>query len=251
MKIININSQYEITKAQQSFAEEIISFGEDEPIKEYDSISRLMEQIPIFLLAPENMPEDGDGHSEKPSTEYFGFYQHSFSILGAEMPFIGLCPDRIIKQVKNDEELTILIAKVIIHEFAHAKMKMHPAADYQPIDEFYKWMEEPMANLITLEYFETAERSYRHHRIEPLLLSTTYGKPIDYVKKFISMQPSNYRLGLDLFEHRIWQWWIWRNCKEDIQKKTIEKQNWLNYVKGNVGHTTKAALESLFDALHK
>jgi hypothetical protein len=27
-------------------------------------------------------------------------------------------------------------------------------SSYYPIDEFYKWMEEPMANFITLEYFE-------------------------------------------------------------------------------------------------
>ncbi len=251
MKIININSQYEITKAQQSFAEEIINFGEY-IVKDDYSISRLMEQIPIFLLAPENMPEDGDERSEKPSTEYLGFYQDSFSIHGAKIPIICLCPERIIEQVNDDEELTILIAKVIIHEFAHALMNMYPMANYQPIDEFYKWMEEPMANLITLQYFNVAAiRSYQHYRIKSLLPSTTYSNPIEYVKKFISMQPSNYRLGLDLFEHRIHYWWIWRNRKKLIQKKTIEKQNWLNYVKKNVGKTTKASLESLFEALHK
>lgn len=249
MKIININSQREITKAQQSFAEEIITFGEDEPIKKDDSISRLMERIPIFLLAEKNMPEDFDENSKKPPTEYLGFYQHSFPILEAEIPIICLCPERIIAQVENDEEFTILIAKVIIHEFAHAKMRMHPKANYQPIDEFYKWMEEPMANLITLQYFKTAEISYRHRRIQPLP-STTYSKPFDYVKNFISMQPANYRLGLDLFEHKLWYWQIWRNRKQDIQQRTVEKQKWLDYVKRKVGNTDKATLESLFEALY-
>jgi len=255
MKIININSKYEITKAQQSFAEEIIYFGEfgEHDRFEDDSISILMEQIPIFLLAPENMPDEVEERSEKPATEYLGFYQHSYSIYGAEMPIIGLCPERIIKEVKNDEELTILIAIVIIHEFAHAKMKMCINANYQPIDEFYKWMEEPMANLITLIYFQHAERSYRHwyHRPQQLLLSTKYQTPIDYVKDFISMQPRNYRLGLELFQHRIWHWWKWRNCKAQIQKKTKEKQDWLDYVKNNVGHTTGTKLESLYEALVK
>ena len=103
-------------------------------------------------------------------------------------------------------------------------MKLHPNANYFPIDEFYKWMEEPMANLITLEYFKNFERGYIYRRSK-LKFATTLISPLDYVKDFISKQPDNYRLGLDLFEHRVFQWWIWRNQKDKIQKKTKEKKS--------------------------
>ena len=250
MKIINLDSKFEISNAQISFAESVIIIGEDEPVKEYDSISILMNEIPIFLLSPRSMPDEDKGHSEKPSSEWLGFYQHSCRIMGIDTPIIGLCPERIIGCVNNDDELIILIAKVIIHEFAHAKMMLHPRANYQPIDEFYKWMEEPMANLITLEYFKYFERGYRHRRTK-LAYATTLISPFDYVKKFISQQPDNYRLGLDLFEHRVFQWWIWRNQKAEIQIKSKEKADWLNYVKPNVGRTDEKTLQKLFDELHK
>lgn len=273
MKVINLNSKFELTQAQISFAESVIICGEDEPIREDDSISLLMNEIPIFLLSPESMPDDysiyhetvGSKESypkeenkeyrgeEKPSTEWLGFYQNSYRILNIEKPIIGLCPERIIKCVNSDEELIILIAKIIIHEFAHAKMKLHPRAIYKPIDEFYKWMEEPMANVITLEYFRNFDRCYRYRRNggEHFAHVNTSILPFDFVKGFISKQPDNYRLGLDLFEQYVSQWWIWRNQKDEIQKKTKEKQNWLNYVKANVGKTDKKILDRLFDDLYK
>lgn len=53
----------------------------------------------------------------------------------------------------------------------------------------------------------------------PLAYTRTLISPLDYVTKFISKQPDNYRLGFNLFKHRIFQWWIWREHKDDIQKK--------------------------------
>lgn len=250
MKIINLDSKFEISNAQISFAESVIISGEDEHVK-YDSISILMNEIPIFLLSPDSMPKEEKGHSKKPSSEWLGFYQHSYRIMGIDTPIIGLCPERIIGCVSNDDELIILIAKVLIHEFAHAKMRLHPSSNYDPIDEFYIWMEEPMANLITLKYFEYFNRGYRTRREQKQqAYATTLISPFDYVKKFISQQPDNYRLGLDLFEHRVFKWWIWRNQKGKIQTKTKEKQDWLNYVKPNVGQTNKRMLQDLFDQLH-
>jgi hypothetical protein len=242
MKVINLNSKFELTQAQISFAESVIICGEDEPIRG-DSISILMNEIPVLLVDSETQKEYGNG-------DILGFYQHSGRILGIEIPVIGLCLEKIINEVKTDEELIILIAKVLIHEFAHAKMALHPNANYYPKDEFYEWMEEPMANLITLEYFENYDRGYKHRRTK-LAYATTLISPFDYVKDFISKQPANYRLGLDLFEHRVCQWWIWRNEKDNIQKKTNEKQAWLNYVKANVGKTDKVMLDKLFKQLYK
>ena len=246
MKIINLNSNVELTMAQISFVESIIACGDDKPLRDDDSISFLMNEIPIFLIDKRTQEEYSNG-------DLLGFYQHSSRILGTNTPVIGLCLEKIIDQVKSEEELIILIAKVIIHEFAHAKLSLDPRANYHPIDEFYLWMEEPMANLITLEYFRSFKYCHRRNRrygISPAYKKTTI-LPFDFVKDYISKQPDNYRLGLDLFEKRIWYWWIWRNSKNEIQKKTKEKNDWLNYVKSNVGKTDEKILEKLFEALYK
>ena len=270
MKVINLNSKFELTQAQISFAESVIICGED-GMRECDSISILMNEIPVLLVDIKTQEKygyvdggrdrDGDGDGDRDGDvdgDILGFYQHSTRILGAEMPVIGLCLEKIINAVKTDEELVILITQVLIHEFAHAKMKLHSRANYYPIDEFYNWMEEPMANLITLEIFKHYEISNRHfhigfcrHREKKLACATTLISPFAYVKDFISKQPDNYRLGLDLFDHRVNHWWIWSNQKDKIQKKTKEKQDWLHYVKANVGRTEKVMLEKLFEKLHK
>lgn len=251
MKVINLNSKFELTQSQISFAESVIICGEDEPIRKEDSISVLMNEIPVFLVNKETQDkcENGD-------IDTLGFYQHSASILGVKTPVVGLCLEKIVNAVSTDEELIILIAKVLIHEFAHAKMRLHPNANYRNVnDDFYKWMEEPMANVITLEYFKNfdicyGDRYYRYGR-KNLAYATTLISPFNYVKDYISKQPDNYRLGLDLFEHRVCQWWIWRNQKEEIEKRDDEKKEWLDYVKYNVGKTDKTELDKLFEKLHK
>ena len=245
MIVINLNSRFELTRAQIGFTESVILCGEDQPIREDDSIYNLMNDIPIFLVDRKTQEEYANG-------DHLGFYQHSSNILGVPTPVIGLCVEKIIDEVKTEEELIFLIAKVIIHEFAHAKMKLHPSAIYQPIDEFYKWMEEPMANLITLEYFKKYDQGCLHKRYNAggFAHVTFVKNPFDFVKFFISKQPDNYRLGLDLFEHRVWQWWIWRNSKNDMQKKATEKNNWLKYVKANVGKTDRVILNKLFEDLY-
>jgi len=243
MKIINLDSKYELTKAQISFAESVIICGEDEPRMRDDSISILMNEIPIFLVSPKTQKEFANG-------DRLGFYQHSARILISNIPIIGLCVEEIINCVNNEEELTILIAKVLIHEFAHAKMRLHPKADYGGRDEFYQWMEESHANLITLFYFRNYEYCIRHRRKE-FAYATKINSPFQYVKDFIATQPDNYRFALDLFEHRLDRWVSWRNFKSDFAKNTPEKADWLDYVKNNVGNTDRATLERLFDALHR
>jgi hypothetical protein len=125
MKIINLNSKYDITPAQQAFIGQLIFLGDNSYSKYFgDSIAYLMEKIPIFLVNSKEMPEDLRGNSEKPSTDYLGFYQHEAPMLNCRKPAIGLCPERLFDEVSNDEELAVLLAKVVIHEFAHAKMAL-------------------------------------------------------------------------------------------------------------------------------
>jgi hypothetical protein len=286
MKVINLDSKYDLTQAQISFAESVILLGEYNIGSKDDSISALMEQIPVFLLSPESMFDEnstcdgigddikdhigwwsgygkdevndcqldlidlGFGTRDEPPTKWLGFYIHSYRILDTETPIIGLCPERIMKCAHNNEDLMILIAKVLIHELAHARMKPHTSVGYSPIDEFYKWMEEPMANLITLNYFKNYvdhinNRDVKFASLKPIVY------PFDFVEKFISNQPPNYRLGLDLFKHKVGDWRIWRDRKIDIKIKHKEKDAWLKYVEPNVGRIDEKILDELFKDLHK
>jgi hypothetical protein len=248
MIIINLNSKYDLSAAQVHYVQSII-LGDDyhEP---GDSITRLMDEIPIFLLQSDSMPDQERGESNQPPTEWLGFYQHGSCILGVNTPVIGISPERIIQCVGSEEELMLLTAKVIVHEFAHAKMRLHHCSKYTPVDEFYNWMEEPMANLITLEYFNNS-RHIRGGRYRQTAHVATIHDPFEFVRGFISGQPDNYRLALDLYDNGVRCWWTWCRHKDDIQKRMKEKQDWLDYVKVNVGITEKSKLSQLFEALCK
>lgn len=189
MNIINLNSSIELSSYHVEFVNAVIECSDRIDERDFNSFSRLINRIPICLINLETMdkytkckkPENFDLKDDlkvKPDskvneeqifpfdiesdldnknkwtditvcTELLGFYQSKGSILDTEVPLIGLCIERIVKCVKSNEELTYLIAKVLIHELAHAKMDMHPNAEYKSIDEFYKWMEEPVSKLST------------------------------------------------------------------------------------------------------
>lgn len=251
MKIINLDSRYDLSAAQVNFAQAVATACDDQSSD--DNIASLMEAIPVFLLNESSMPgyEEQEQHSARPATEHLGFYQHDASLLNIRRPAIGICPERIIQQAANEEELMLLTAKVLAHEFAHAKMRLHPASSYGPVDTFYRWMEEPMANLLTLECFDQFRHGHRRGAGRPLAHVSTTQDPIDYVRDFIGGQPDNYRLALDLYDHRVRYWWIWRNQKEDFAKRTAEKQAWLDYVTKHVGNTEESQLQHLFEALHR
>ena len=245
MKIINLNSKYDLSPAQVHYAYSVALNGNDFHPIDSGSIVRLMEEIPIYLLHPDSMPELGGLKGEKPSTEWLGFYKNQTSIHGVRTPSIGLCPERIAGCVKTEWELMVLIAKVIIHEFAHAQMRRRGMSNYSPKDEFYEWMEEPCANAITLYHFRDSNR-----RVNQIAHVTPPLEPLDYVQDFILGQPDNYRLGLDLYKHRISYVW-WAIKKDEIQKRTNKKNAWLKYVKANVGKTDSVILNQLFDDLWK
>lgn len=155
MNIINLNSSIDLSNAQISFAESVINSGNNDPHIERDSLSEIVKRIPIFLVNEETQREfnccedDNNNDNKHKCTDLLGFYQSKGKILGVQTPMIGICLEKIVKCVSSNEELTFLIAKVLVHELAHAKMDMHPNAEYKSIDEFYKWMEEPVSKLST------------------------------------------------------------------------------------------------------
>jgi hypothetical protein len=250
-------------------------YGGTDPV--YPSINMLIDQIPVFLFSSASMPslysiyEDKFFEEksydnpeleykgeEKPSSEWLGFYRNKEIISGVTTPIIGLCPERIMKCVNNDEELMFLIAKVIVHEFAHAQMNYHPSlpenslCDYYPKDELYKWMEESLANLITLSRFKFFEASWTTPNVKSFASISITNNPLDFVKDFVSRQPDNYKLGLDLFNVKAWSpWYKWRDNKARISGKTLEKIAMLDYLKLHLGTGTfkRADYYKLFEDL--
>jgi len=243
MKTFNLNSKYELTGAQISFAESVAIIGD---FKE-SVIYSLMDRIPVFLVDEKTQEKYGEG-------DILGFYQDSGTILGETIPIIGICLERILNYASDDEELMFLIASVIIHEFAHAKISAFSRGVYSPRDEFYKWMEESSANFITINYFENYESDFKspHPKKQTKYAHKTYSQtPLAFLKQFVNQQPDEYKLGLDLFQHKIWFSHIWASHKADINNRPQEKKDWLQYVQSNVGKTDKVTLNKLYEALWK
>jgi hypothetical protein len=217
-----------------------IQFGED-TMKKYDEDKK-------------NDIENEVGF-KKPLTEWLGFYQHSSLILGIHKPVIALCPERIIECVNNNEELMFLIAKVLIHEFAHAKLALHPNAQYDGHKpEFYKFMEEPMANLITLMYFDNYnKRTFSYNNSTLPAHKTNLLNPFDYVKDFVQSQPTEYQMAWNFFNHQLFDaWWIWRNNKiKFLDSNSNLKEIWLKYVRSEKLKTDKEVLIKNFNAFYK
>lgn len=139
-----------------------------------------------------------------PKTPVFGYYS-SHDEDGCEGPHIVLCPvniEQAVKQAKEDinpeidEQLLYQI--VLIHELAHAMMdKNHESLN----SLFSRAMEESLANMITLQWFEKFDHS-------------NYEK----VESFINTQPEIYKFGINQFKACV-NWEKWRDSTKDMDGK--------------------------------
>ena len=259
MNIINISSTIEITYSQKSFIEEVLFCGDDHHRMEEDSFYWLSKQIPIFLINEGSMSKH-EKESEyryeqnperKPHTEWLGFYGRDSSGLFEHTPRIAICPERIASCVKNDEEFMFLLTKVIVHEFAHAKMDYRDEnSKYRKKDKFWHWMEESMANQLTLEVFRDFTRGYRKNAFRNVSWEDVLW---DFIVDFIKHQPPEYALGYEIFDKGVGQWWIWRKHKDELggQKRIIQKNDWLQYVQSNYQQIDEKKAKVLYDALFK
>lgn len=255
MIIVNINSRFDLSPDQISFIEEILTCDIFHHQKEF-WLYELTKKIPIYLVDEakfDNIKKgnysDNEEHRNKfnnernnkegtkysPETELLGFYLSKGALGNQE---IYICTDTIFRHTKNNDELKYLLAKVIVHEFAHAYMDYRHRR-YNKTDEFYSWMEESFANEMTLYHFRDYERIPNHRKYKRRYLShDPIPSPFDYVVEFIKKQPANYKLGLDLFEHGIRCFDIWARDKCEVEQKTTAKKEWLDYVKANVRSST-------------
>lgn len=253
-KIINLDSPIDLSYTQTAFVTDVLNINIKEPKTHRKNpkelFQYLIQEIPVFLLSRQSMPRfetiiKFDG--KMPSTEILGFYRHSGKILGVEKPIIGICPEKIAEHTTSVTEYVFLLAKVIVHEFAHAKLASNQRL-YSPKDEFYEWMEESMANLITLEFF----RDYKNKNFTNAAYSDK-ADAFDFVLDFVKKQPPNYRMAADFFSNNIWCWFYWMSRKVQTQKLTNEKAEfvdyaWDVYIRGGVAFD-KSIMEGLLKGL--
>jgi hypothetical protein len=214
MKVINLNSMYELSKEQLAFAERLVQSCE-RYVTEDDTPRRLLQDIPIFLVDDATMRNWSEGEqSEMPSVDLLGFFAPSVSILGVRKSVIGLCPERIRKHAAlgddppTDTQVTWLTGKVLIHELAHAIMR-EPTELRDAEPDFYKYMEESMANVIALKAIE-GEALLGGSRVASAATQTA----IEYAREFVRRQPAEYRLAIDLVDNKLGWWQLWKALKQ-------------------------------------
>ena len=261
MQIININSSIDISFSQK-FIEEVLLYGEEHHHMEKNSLHILSENIPIFLLNEESMKkydtqiERYEYNTDfKPDTESLGFYGRDNTGLFERTPRIALCPERIAQCVANDEEFVFLLAKVTVHEYAHAKMDFeNQNRQYRRKDEFWTWMEESSANRYTLEIFKNFTNNYRYthnRRSSPFRNQNWEHALFDFVVDFVKKQPPEYALGYELFDKSPISESKWEREKANLggSQRVNEKKEWLDYMKNNYSNIDKEHSDFLYDCV--
>ena len=228
-----------LTVEQKRFAEKLWATGETLFLKQDD---RMAHKMPIFLVSPETLDQylisnnpqkvniNGERVDFKPGKQHCSCYCHPFTshkdaIIGLKQPFVLLCLERIKESAANDNEYKWLIGKHITYEFAHAQMDQ---STYRPIDDFYKWVEDPLANMICLQCFWAYDKD----------------KIFDYIKETILNEPDNQRLGWHFFKYNMTDWKSWAINKKEIKNNTERKQTYLFYVQ-NAFTNNKIKIEKM------
>lgn len=205
---------------------------------------------------------------QTPRTDSMGFFvpnYGNFGNYGIEQPAIFMCMQNISNEAQDHNEFMYLNTLVLMHEIGHYVMKNK--SDYSPRDEFYYWMEESLANCITLSmlynvldiHFFDDDDFYHRYDVEYLRFLGKHNinqlvELFDYSKEFILNQEKNYQAGYYLFlygQTRDYDYsFYWRNSKEKLVNfRTTEKQVWLNYVKNEMIADTGKQLGKYYNAI--
>jgi len=241
MNFFNVDSQIEITAFDMVFINQVFHAAKNSSTWNPEiSLTEYLKIVPVFLLSDNSMQKfdyvirKSEDPDRNPSTEYLGFYKRLTDITESipYIPAIFICPERIWKSInkpfnKNKINYQELLTKVIIHEFAHAKMdtgRNDKFPDYS--EEFYRYVEEPLANWFVLKYL------YHYGN----------GHFFNVAKEFINSQPDEYKKGVDLFENSIpdncWKNWL------ELKKTEINKKDKVDYMNGIKSKAFKDFTES-------
>lgn len=170
--------------------------------------------IPIFLKNKKDMPSY-DEHWEgidikedykeyKPQGIVLGYYTRKDEDF-CKGPHIVICPENIRSSSQSSEskiDFDTLLTEVLVHELGHAMMDIYSrdskAQNCFPRDIFSKAMEESLANMITLCYFQKDRKKFKYVR--------------SYIK---NDQPVIYRFGTYQFDAGV-DWTKWRDSDKNM-----------------------------------
>jgi hypothetical protein len=205
--LININSIMSPDSEVTEYLEEVIlEYPTSIPFKDIYSAgccagaSYLVNHVPVFLVEEKAFVQYND-NAPSDTFEYLGRYTRMGN--EKEIPSIFICFDRIA-EITEKVNQKYLFAAVAIHAFAHALMDCgidSLRARTQTHSPIYEWVEESLANLITLQIT-------RKSRLPDL---------VDHVKRYMMKQEDACRFGKDLFAEfhdDLFLWMNWWTMKE-------------------------------------
>jgi hypothetical protein len=208
LKITNHDSTITLPPSVTDFAADVIAKYDNQRVRSaYDPgrIADLLNEIPVLLVNEASHAKvDGD-------TDLLGFYTEDATVLGISGPAIGLCPERIKEHTRDsDRDFMYLVTIVLIHEFAHALMGMTPQSKKKHRNGVYRSIEEPLANMITLQYLASYDDATGTG-------NPSTDNPYTYARQFMqSHQPTHYSFGVKMYDLGIHEWWLWRSQKAVI-----------------------------------
>lgn len=215
-------------------------------------MSHLKTRITVKLVEEKDMPKPyipKSYDSKKADTEWLGCYcSKTMEIL--------LCPERIKNASNNlynnlkpeyktnisqDYCEQVIFAMVLIHEFAHAILDptnladrtiSKPVFDYYIDDELSFFIEESLANMIMLRYFDASFGGDSNEFI--------------MVTEFVKGQSYAYSFGLNMYEAKV-DWSLWRDKKSILSQKTSQQQQCLKDLMA--ASTDTDALKNVYEQL--
>lgn len=167
------------------------------------------------------------------STEALGVYCHEWERNGFHEKAIFICWERIHDCADRGHAIDLL-TKVTIHEFCHAYMDVI-AGSGRACKDIYHWMEESMANVLSLKVIENYV--IKHPSAIQLF---------EYAKSFMLKQPDAYASAVRLWENGICDYDLWAWNKDKCVAANSIK-NWYNEMSASWKTITNGQIRELWN----
>lgn len=138
-------------------------------------------------------------------------------------PEIWICYEKIQARYSQENECRYATLKILIHELGHAVMDAETSGNHYALNA---WVEEALANLISLKYQDAVKSKARENT-----------DCFEFSKEFVRNSVEGYRVGLDMFEAEsqgiVFEWTKWRDSKYFMDAKTEDLLEWRHYIENN------------------
>lgn len=165
-----------------------------------------------------------------------GIYFHT-GLIQNDGPEIWVSYEKI-RNLFPAQQVKYITLLVLVHELAHGAMDSEQNGNYT----INSWIEEPLANLITLEYLDA---------VGPSRSSGTLR--MDITKDFMSHQSVKYKLGLDMFEAKLHgydiDWRRWRKTKWCMQPRIRQLLTWRKNAIATINDIDHASLANMYNMI--